>query len=106
MIHYTDDGYEVDILGKVLPYLRYKGYTPTIVRVSDLTHKGLDIDTDSPRFLAANPNYPLVVLKHNLFVVDGRHRLKKHLIEGNEWVSCYLIEQEIINLFKSKRGYN
>lgn len=104
MIHYTSDGYEVDVLGKLLPYIRYKQYPIVDVRLEELSHKGFNINVDGARYIQANTNYPLIVTVENMFVIDGRHRLLKLYNSQAEFAKCYLIETDILNIFKEKRG--
>lgn len=104
-IHLAGDGFYVDILGELVPYIKYKGIPVQEVDIDSLTHNGFDnISTSSVRFISAKTKYPLVVVDEGglLRVVDGRHRLLKLKVEGKLVAPVYIINMETLNKFKRK----
>lgn len=83
-------------------YIRMKNFEPDEIDMNLIAHKELDsISTSDIRFLNANPNLPGILAKDMINpqtkkyrMLDGRHRLKKSVLNGNTKFKAYVISQE------------
>lgn len=81
-------------------YVQANNFAAKLIRLSEISHKPLDIDRSSARFQAADVNYPLLIVdgmqnpdNRRYRLVDGRHRLLK-LLPCSE-VRCYVIPLDV-----------
>lgn len=90
---------------QVIQYIQYKQIQPEPINISDISHKELDsIDITEARYLTANINYPIIVVKgmqnpHNKMyrMIDGRHRLLKQI--NNKTINAYVLKKADISKF-------
>jgi hypothetical protein len=107
MIHIMDGDwrlYQQDLYidcRELYAYIRMKNIEPQTVDINMIAHKELDsISTDDFRFLKANIQLPGILAKdmtnplgRQFRMLDGRHRLKKIMLSGDERFSAYVISQ-------------
>lgn len=101
-IHLFNDGTELDVLGDLIPYIKMKKYKPSNLPILDIKNNGLDIALDSPRYLAADTSFPVVVMEKDgeYHLIDGRHRTLKLLNKGEHQISAYILSEYEIDLFR------
>jgi len=106
MIHELKDEWAIEGVGEGIidtrllwDLVKYKQLILQHLSIDKISHKPLDtIDIRGPRYKLADTRFPLLVVEgmanpHNkpYRLIDGRHRLLKH-IEGNLLqVPCYIL---------------
>lgn len=91
----------------VYSYIKFKSIQSTDIPVNLIGYKELDsICNDSIRYLRADTNKPVILAKNmenpdmkKYRMIDGRHRLKKILTNGENIIKAYILDRDEILKF-------
>lgn len=117
MNHIMEDDWEYPGIGRskihipaIWRLIRYKKILPTVVDISAIAYKPIcNIDISGARFKIANTSYPIIAVQ-NMYnpcgkeyrVIDGRHRISNHILQGNTNLDCYILKLDDIMPFIEK----
>jgi len=114
MIHIMDGEWKLsnkpELILPILPIIqliKHRKLNFTVIDIEKIAYKDLSmIDKTSLRYTLANTEYPVIVIlgMENPFnkeyrLIDGRHRVLKHLTAGAKEIAAYNLAEEDIERF-------
>jgi len=66
---------------------------------NDVINSPTKYESDYKRIKGADLSYPIIIT-HDMFVIDGMHRLTKSHLEGKKTIKAYVFDNHLLRKFK------